>query len=297
MKRNLFIVIGLSILLFLTIGCEKGSTTESPSIEISPENTSSKMNKETPMNTDRVVTDLVPYEYFSTEKDISKLTDDELRAEVIKVAEGKGYNVYDLYDVKRSTVDSKQDIVDVDLTIIDLKENDMASTRFVFKGGRVVGTDELEKVAEYKTPLLSKSKEALNNINVANKKLTGVVLKAGEEFSFRFFLGEQTEEDGYQEATVYVKDDDGEVEEKKGLGGGICQVSSTLHALCLDLDMKIKERHSHSKKVKYIDEGLDAAIAGDYYDFKFENTLEYPIAIVFSMDDKEEKVEIYKVYF
>ena len=228
--------------------------------------------------------------------DITNMSDEELSQKVINEARSKKYNVYDLEDVKRSTVNSEELTVDVDLTVKRLKSDNMASTRYVFKGSRTDDMSGFEKVAEYKTPLRSKSQQAIGNIELANEKLNGIVLRSGEEFSFSFFLGEQNEEKGYKEATVYIKDkSSGQVEEKKEVGGGICQVSSTLHAACLKLNLKIKERHEHSKEVSYIKEGLDAAIAGSYYDLKFENITNSCLVFEFCTEEKSEVVRIYKV--
>ena len=246
------------------------------------------------------IDDMLPVEYFSELKsrNVSSLNDDELKNIIKEAALSKNYKVYDLNDIKRSAVDSKAPAVDLELTLGRLKESkDMASTRFVFKGARVADTGTFQKIAEYSTPLLFKSSDAVNNMKIANNKLSGIVLRENEEFSFRYFLGKQTKKDGYKEAKIYVRQPDGQVEEEKAIAGGICQVSSTLHAACLDLNLKIKERHPHSKKVGYIEAGKDAAISGNYYDLKFENNLDHPIIINFKIDDtsKKEIVSIYKL--
>ena len=281
MKKFLFALL-LTFLILSTVSCgnvDSEAVTESP---IESLGNSPSVSQE-----------------ISTEKETDvgndKLSDEELSALVWEEAERCGYNVYDTNDIKRVSLDSRKPTIDLPKTLSEIKKNDgMASTRFVFKGSKMADTDSLAKVAEYETPLLSKSPEALHNMQLANETLNGLIVEENEEFSFIFFLGAQTAERGYQEATVFVHDDKtGEVKEEKAVGGGICQVSSTLHAACLAMNLNITERHAHSKKVRYIEEGLDAAIAGEYYDLKFINNYTGKIALFFTMEDGYERVEIY----
>jgi len=286
MKKFLFALL-LTFLILSTVSCgnvDSEAVTESP-IESLGNSPSVSQEISTEKETD------VGNDKLSDEE----LSDEELSALVWEEAERCGYNVYDTNDIKRVSLDSRKPTIDLPKTLSEIKKNDgMASTRFVFKGSKMADTDSLAKVAEYETPLLSKSPEALHNMQLANETLNGLIMEENEEFSFIFFLGAQTTERGYQEATVFVHDDKtGEVKEEKAVGGGICQVSSTLHAACLAMNLNITERHAHSKKVRYIEEGLDAAIAGEYYDLKFINNYTGKIALFFTMEDGYERVEIY----
>ena len=93
-------------------------------------------------------------------------------------------------------------------------------------------------------------------------------IQPGETFSFCDTVGKSTSAKGYQEADIYV---DGKKEQ--GLGGGNCQVSTTLYNAVLKLpQLEVVERHEHSGHVPYIEEGKDAAVAYGAYDFKFKNT-------------------------
>ena len=76
------------------------------------------------------------------------------------------------------------------------------------------------------------------------------------------------------EAPIYVSGKHG-----TGIGGGICQVSSTLYSAMIDAGIPATERHTHSLPVYYVSEGRDATIAGNYYDLKFTNIFDYPILI------------------
>ena len=95
-------------------------------------------------------------------------------------------------------------------------------------------------------------------------------------------MGKATKEKGYEEADVY--DSEGNV--TQGLGGGNCQISSTLYNAVLSVpELEVVERHEHSRKVTYVEEGKDAAVAYGNVDFRFKNTLDKPIRIYATTDD------------
>lgn len=114
------------------------------------------------------------------------------------------------------------------------------------------------------------------NLNIKNgaEKIDGAVLYPGEQYSCNEHLAPWTEDNGWHPAGTYV---DGAVEDS--LGGGICQVSSTLYNALLDAEIKVVERYSHSMAVSYVDLAADAALAGDYKDLVFENNTDAPIYV------------------
>ena len=114
--------------------------------------------------------------------------------------------------------------------------------------------------------------------------LTNTEIKPGETFSFCNIVGKATKEKGYQEADIYV-----EGEKQQGLGGGNCQVSTTLYNAIIKVEgLEIVERHEHSGYVPYIEKGKDAAVAYGSYDFKFKNNTNKIIKIV--MECKEQDI-------
>lgn len=117
------------------------------------------------------------------------------------------------------------------------------------------------------------------NISTGTSKISGTVLMPGEQFSVHDTVTPFTEENGYANAGMYVSDDNGGITTVDGYGGGICQVSTTLYNAVLKAELEVDERSPHSLTVSYVDASKDAAIAGDYMDFKFTNNLEYPIYI------------------
>ena len=114
-----------------------------------------------------------------------------------------------------------------------------------------------------------------NNLILACKEINGTVVQPGEIFSFNKVVGERTAEKGYQEAIAYVSGG----ASKPELGGGICQVASSIYYAVLLADLTPVERYEHMYLVTYVPEGMDAAIYWGVQDFKFKNTSPYPLRI------------------
>lgn len=112
------------------------------------------------------------------------------------------------------------------------------------------------------------------NIALAVSKLNGTVVQPGQEFSFSDTVGPRTAANGFVKAPTFVSG-----KTVLGIGGGICQVSSTMYAAMLQGGIQATERYPHSKPVDYIPKEMDATIAAGQKDLKFVNTYEYPIII------------------
>ena len=112
------------------------------------------------------------------------------------------------------------------------------------------------------------------NLKLACKALNGKLIRPGETFSYNAALGKRTEEKGYKPAGAYMA---GKTVET--VGGGICQVSSTLYYACLKADLEIVERTAHGYTVSYMPLGMDATVSWGTLDFKFKNNTDYPIRI------------------
>ena len=115
------------------------------------------------------------------------------------------------------------------------------------------------------------------NVKIASKKINDVILLPGEEFSYNKIVGERTFANGFKEASVYTSS--GVV---NGLGGGICQVSSTLYNAVLRANLEVVERRNHRYAVSYVPLGTDATVAYGSIDFRFKNNRNYPIKVVAS---------------
>jgi len=132
-----------------------------------------------------------------------------------------------------------------------------------------------------------KQKNRTINLEIAAKTINNMTLNPGEVFSFNEALGKLTRDKGYKSAKIFVKG-----KEEQGIGGGVCQVSSTLYNAADYGGMKIVERHAHSKKVFYVEEGRDAATSYGGVDLKFRNTLDCPVKIVAKANDGELTVSL-----
>ena len=128
------------------------------------------------------------------------------------------------------------------------------------------------------------------NISQACKNMTGTILEPGDQFSFNKIVGQRTYANGFREATVIMG---GQYEQ--GLGGGICQVSSTLYNAVLKADLKVTEAHPHAWPSDYVLTGLDATVDWPSLDFKFENSSDYQVIVVAWWDSSDSTVhtEIY----
>ena len=118
------------------------------------------------------------------------------------------------------------------------------------------------------------NEDRAKNIRNAASKINGTVIMPGELFSCTRAFGARTKANGYGPGNIisggtYIK----------GMGGGICQVSSTLNLAMLRAGVVPKERHNHSHRSSYIASGLDATISGKTLDYKFVNPYEYPLYI------------------
>lgn len=130
-----------------------------------------------------------------------------------------------------------------------------------------------------------------HNVQLATSRFNGLVLLPGESASADVLMKPRTTANGYRYGHIYVN---GSVE--NGIGGGVCQVASTLYNALLLAEIQIDERHNHSMVVSYLQPGRDATIAaGSDKDLKFTNNLDNPIYIGSYSDGVEVKFTVYGV--
>jgi vancomycin resistance protein YoaR len=130
-----------------------------------------------------------------------------------------------------------------------------------------------DRLSSYSSPHTANANRT-NNLTLACNAINGTVINPGETFSFNGVVGERTAAKGYREATVYVG-----TESKDELGGGICQVASTVYDAALYAEMTITSRACHTFFVTYVPGGLDATVYWGSLDFAFRNDTEYPIRV------------------
>lgn len=154
-------------------------------------------------------------------------------------------------------------------------------------------TEDLEQITDvlgtFTTSFSTSAKGRSANVRNGCSLVNGTLLYPGEQFSFYEKVNPFTEENGYYLAGSY---NNGLVVET--LGGGICQVSSTLYNAVIRAELQVDQRSNHSMVVSYVDLSADAAISGTSKDFKFTNSTDYPIYIAGSTS--EDKKITFSVY-
>ncbi len=129
--------------------------------------------------------------------------------------------------------------------------------------------------------------ERIGNIRLAAEKINGLIMLPGDVFSFNETVGQRTEEAGFRLAGAY---NDGQVVE--AIGGGICQVSSTLYCAQMYSQLKTTNRVNHYFKVDYLDYGMDATVSWKNPDYKFTNSRDYPVKIVAFLDEENSALTV-----
>ncbi len=129
-----------------------------------------------------------------------------------------------------------------------------------------------DKMGTYTTDYSTSASGRKQNVANGASKVNGTVLYPGEQISIASKLNPISLENGYAMAGAY---ENGTTVE--AVGGGVCQISSTIYNAVIRAELQIDERYPHSMTVHYVDPSADAAIAGDYKDLKFTNNTQYPI--------------------
>ena len=145
-----------------------------------------------------------------------------------------------------------------------------------------------DKLAEKSTTLSTSTANRINNITLAAAAINGFVMNPGEEFDFNKVVGQRTTAKGYKSAGAYVGG-----RHVDSIGGGICQVSSTLYYCTLIADLETVERTNHGYTVSYLPAGLDATVSWPNLNFRFKNNANFPVKIVAWVEKKELYVELW----
>ena len=147
------------------------------------------------------------------------------------------------------------------------------------------------KISSFSTPIVDDNKNRVSNIKITCSRISNTVVNSNEEFSFCKVVGQPSASDGYKEAHAFVN---GKL--TNAIGGGNCQVSTTLYNAAKKIDgVEITERHEHGKDVGYIEMGKDATVAYDYLDLKFKNNNNFDLKLSAYVKDNKVCVDIYKI--
>ncbi len=186
--------------------------------------------------------------------DVKFLPDEEYPFDFVKEQYGRGINKEDLLlKIERALQKNKTEII---------------ASEIVLKPSITV--EKLRKStyrrAYFTTSYMYSSSERKENIQLCSKLIGFARLDAGQLFSFNETVGERTEERGFKNARIIEK---GKFTD--GIGGGVCQVSSTVYNAALLAGLRVRERHSHSMAVSYVEPSFDAMVSMGYADLKIEN--------------------------
>jgi len=131
-------------------------------------------------------------------------------------------------------------------------------------------------IGEHETHFPSHGRYAgrAHNVRLAAENLDGVVLAPGAELSFNEIVGHRTEENGFDYAPVIAN---GQI--RRGIGGGVCQVATTLHVAATKAGLTVIARRAHSRPASYVDPGMDATVVDGRVDYVIANPYDFPIAI------------------
>ena len=205
--------------------------------------------------------------------DIEKIHDEVYKAPV------DAYYTTDPFEVHES-----EDGLDFDISLDEAKallETDQEQYEIKLKVLKpAITTDQIgneafpDLLATCTTTYITSKVGRTTNLKLASSKINGYVLMPGETFSYNDVVGERTVEAGFQMAGVYSNG-----QEVDGLGGGICQISSTLYNIVVKSNLEIVERENHLFLTGYLPAGQDATVVYGSIDFKFKNTRDYPVKI------------------
>lgn len=187
---------------------------------------------------------------------------DETKSELHAHVNGVDLEI-SIEEAKQIIQEQKEEyIIPLKITIPEITTDEVTNNSFI---------DELSK---YTTRYDESNINRTNNIKIASEKINGTIVMPGETFSYNQVVGARTIKAGYKEAAVYVN---GKVVD--GIGGGICQVSSTLYNAVLNANLEIVSRRNHYFITSYVPASQDATVSYGTIDFKFKNTRTYPIKI------------------
>ena len=172
--------------------------------------------------------------------------------------------------------EAEEYIIGLDYTTANVTVNDLGKEAFP------------DLIATFSTKYVASNVDRTTNLKLAAGKIDGTVIMPGEIFSYNKVVGKRTIAAGYKNAAIYQ---DGGVTD--GLGGGICQISTTLYNAAIAANMEIEERRNHMFVPSYADAGKDATVVWGSTDFKFKNRRDYPIKIETSVSGGIATVSIY----
>lgn len=205
---------------------------------------------------------------------------DVLYANICKEPKNAAYNEGQTFEIIKEENGIKFDKEQAKLKYIDLKAGEVAEIilEVVEPEIKVADLGDVlfkNLISTHTSTYDTTNKNRVTNLEVASERCNNTILYPGDEFSFNKALGHRTTANGYKMANSFAG---GKV--VQSVGGGICQVSSTLYNAVLRADLTITDRTAHGMYVQYVPQSTDATVVDGVIDFKFRNDRKYPVKIV-----------------
>lgn len=231
-------------------------------------------------------------EIATEEKSPSALDIDSIHSELYSEAKDAYFtqNPYSIYPSENG-VDFAISIDDAKVMLQEDKDEYSIPLKVLYPSvtTNMLGTEAFPNLlSQYSTSYSTRNQKRTTNLRLAANKINGTVLMPGETFSYNKVVGERTIAAGYQEAPIYVS---GKVVD--GLGGGICQITTTLYNAVVYANLEIVERSNHQFVPSYAPASRDATVVYGSIDFKFKNNRNYPIKILCSVQNGIANFQIY----
>ena len=231
-------------------------------------------------------------EIIKISKEPSSINIDEIYSQIHKEAKDAYYtqNPFTVYPSENG-VDFEVSIDEVKKMLEEDKEEYIIPLKILYPKvtTNMIGTEAFpDLLSTFSTKYAASNKNRTTNLILASNKINGTVLMPGEVFSYNKVVGKRTIAAGYKEAPIYVS---GRVED--GLGGGICQITSTLYNAVVFANLEIVERSNHQFVPSYVGASRDATVVYGALDFKFKNNRQYPIKIMCSVSGGIANFKIY----
>jgi vancomycin resistance protein YoaR len=207
----------------------------------------------------KVIHELLPYLYsFERNSSDAKFQVKNNSISILPSNNGIKVDIDDLEKLLHEKFNELSPLITINLPLIEILPNVTTQTLESYNINR--------SLYSFTTQFNPNNKERSKNIELASKSFNHLLVFPGQIISFNDITGPRTKEKGYQPAPIFVGDliiDE--------IGGGICQVSSTLYNLLLLADLKIVSRYNHSRPVNYVPKGRDATVSFGHLDLKFIN--------------------------
>ena len=198
-----------------------------------------------------------------------------------------GYIIYLFF---KSNINLNSNKIDINKDISNIANTEINTNNESAQIEKEIIYKDIE-IASFTSTLYDNEENRVYNISKACDILNGVTIPNGSEFSFNNTIGPMGEENGYKLAKGF--DDKGKLIDIPG--GGMCQVSSTLYNVALMANLKITERHPHSRRVYYVPVDKDATVYYPSLDLKFINNTGYDLKLSAQNDNYSVTIKMYKI--